>query len=69
MLKEEPQARARRRGHFILTLSDDKTRSETSMWGGRGGEEGMKVFTKPYPGSFREKLILHHVSNWDISRR
>jgi len=29
-LKEGPQARARRRGHFILTSSDDKTCSETS---------------------------------------
>lgn len=57
--------RARRRGHFILTLSDDKTRSEMSMW----REGGMKVFTKPYPESLREKLILHHVSNRNISRR
>lgn len=61
-LKEGPQARARRRGHFILTSSDDKTCSETSA---RREGKGVKVFTKPYPGSLRERLVLRwfHVSN------
>lgn len=60
-LKEGPQARARRRGHFILTSSDDKTCSETSAW----RRQGVKVFTKSYPESLRERLVLRwfHVSN------